>query len=180
MYDQQARSFIRPESFRNIIFGPHGSMTDHALTTDVTLERLQTISESSQPTLLREQSLSPEPIEGQPFLDFQPGHVNQDSDEYSPSSPTASGPSGDSRSAPITKANRTRTGGQKYKAVSPASSKPKPVEGNVSGQWARQGTTVTTNTENSEAFQETAIWDQKTILALGMCHGPFRRMLYSS
>lgn len=152
-------------------------MTDSALTANVPLEKLQTIGESSQSSLLRERSLSPEPIEGQPFLDFQSGHPNQDSEENSPSSPTASGPSGDFRSVPITKSNRTRTGGQKHKSAPPTSSKHKLVEGSVSGQRAkRQSTTLTTNTENSEAFHETAVWDQKTILALGMCHWSFLRI----
>ena len=143
-------------------------MTDSAFTADVPLERLQTIGENSQPSLLREQSLSPEPIEGQSVWDFQSGHPNQDLEENSPTSPTLSRTGSDIRSIIIAKSNRTRTGAQKHKSAPPASSKNKPVEGSVPGQRAKRQ-----STEDSEAFQETEVWDQKTILALGMCHWAF-------
>lgn len=146
-------------------------MTDSALFADIPLQKLQTIGESSQPRLLREQSHSPEPIEGLSFVDFQAGHTNQDSEENSPNSPTASGLPGDVRFVPETKSRRTRVGGHKQKSVPSASGKNKLYEGSVSSQRAkRQSTSFTTNTEDSEAFHETAVWDEKTILALGMCH----------
>lgn len=174
MGDQQACSFIRPESFQYTALGPHGSMTESALKTDIPLERLQTIGESSSSSLPGEQCLSPEPIGSQPLGDFQSGQPNQDPEENSPTSPTVSRTSSDIRSAPTAKSNGTRTGGQKHKSAPPASSKIKHVEGSIPGQRVkRRSTTLTTNTDFSEAFHETAVWDQKTILALGMCRWPF-------
>lgn len=145
-------------------------MTESALNTNIPLERLQTIGESSQPSLPNEQSLSPEPIEGQHFVDFQFGQPNQDSEENSPTSPTTSRASSDIKSVPTGKSNRTRTGGQKHKPGPPASSKIKVIEGSLPGQRVkRRSTTFTNNTDFSEAFHETAVWDQKTVLTLGMC-----------
>lgn len=154
-------------------------MTDSALNAHTPLERLQTIGESSQPSLPNEQSLPPEPIEGQPFVDFHFDQPGQDSEENSPTSPTASRASSDIRTAPTAKSNRRRTGGQKHNPGLPASSKIKLGEGSVLGQRVkRQSTTLTTNTEFSEAFHETAVWDQKTVLALGTCQPAFLLTTY--
>jgi len=163
-----------------MIFIPHspasGEMTDPLITaasiddpSASTIEGLRAISENSQRSLIQERSASLEPLEGHSHIDFQPEQVKQDPGQGPPS---ASEPCEDFRPTQIMEAKRSRVGDHNVKRVPPIADKGKHVEDNVPGHPPRRRSTadtaITTRTQDSETFAETAIWDQKTILALGI------------
>ena len=134
------------------------------------LQALRTISEDSQPGILQVQSASPESIEGYPQFFPQGTQSRQDSEQSSTSSPTASGPSEGIGSTSGTKRNKKRTGRQNLKSSPPVAGKSKYVESSVSGRVReQQSNSSAIDRENSETFMETAIWDRKTILSIGLC-----------
>ena len=151
---------------------------DQSLTNvDTNLGGLRSISETSHPTLLREQSASPEPIEEGRSVYFDIKHVRQrqDSKESPSSSPTTSGPADGREPSSSNKANRSKT--QRSSGVPPSTTRNKNAEAHVSSQsQRRQSTTTTQNTQNtqssgySEPFEESEVWDQKAILSLGKSH----------
>ena len=141
---------------------------------DTNLGGLSSISESSHPSLLREQSASPEPIEeGRTvYFDVERVRRGQDSKDSSSSSPTTSGPSDDREPSSLNKANRSKT--QRSSGVPPIAIRNKNAEALVSSQiQRRQSTTTTQNTQSSEysePLEESEVWDKKAILSLGESH----------
>lgn len=138
---------------------------------DTNLGGLSAISESSHPSLLREQSASPEPIEEGRTVYFDVEHVRrgQDSKDSPSNSPATSGPSDDREPSSLNKANRTKT--QRSSGVPPIASRNKNAEAHGSSQsQRRQSTTTTQNTQSSgysEELEESEVWDKKAILSLG-------------
>ena len=153
MTDQTAPSASNDETLTNI---------------STSVDGLGAISEHS---LLREQSTSPEPIqEDIAYFDFQDGRQQQpqSSRQSSTNQPLAEGSAEEKEPNPSNKANRARTYDKKIKSVPPISNKNKLVENQIFGGIPRRHSTNLT--QNSESFAETAVWDQKTILSLGMSH----------
>lgn len=138
---------------------------------DTNLGGLSSISENSHPSLLREQSASPEPIEEGRNVYFDLEHLRrrQDSKESPSNSPTTTGPLDERESSSLNKANRSKT--QRSSGVPPSAIRNKHAEAHVSSQsQRRQSTTTTQNTQssgNSEPFEDSEVWDQKAILSLG-------------
>lgn len=154
-------------------------MTEPATASAPIKETLANISTStdglgaiSENSLLREQSASPEPIqEGTAYFDFQDGRYQrpQSPRQSSINQPlVADGSAEGSEPNSLNKANRTRTYDKRSKSVPPISGKTKLVESQIAGQVPRRHSTNLT--QNSESFAETAVWDQKAILSLGMSH----------
>ena len=145
---------------------------DQALTNvDTNLGGLSSISENSHPSLLREQSASPEPIEEgrSVYFDLENVRQRQDSKESPSNSPTTSGPADGREPSSFNKANRPKT--QRSSGAPPSAIRNKNAEAHVSSQsQRRQSTTTTQNTQSSEysePFEESEVWDQKAILSLG-------------
>ena len=145
---------------------------DQSLTNvDTNLGGLRSISESSHPGLLREQSASPEPIEeGRTvYFDVERVRRGQDSKDSPSSSPTTSGLSDDREPSLLNKANRSKT--QRSSGVPPIASRNKNAEAHVSSHsQRRQSTNATQNTQSSEyseALEDSEVWDKKAILSLG-------------
>ena len=145
---------------------------DHSLTNvDTNLGGLSAISENSHPSLLREQSASPEPIEEGRTFPFNLEHVRRgrDSKDSPSSSPTTSGPSDDREPSLLNKSNRSKT--QRSSGVPPIANRNKNAEAHGSNQsQRRQSTNTTQNTQSSEysePLEESDVWDKKAILSLG-------------
>ena len=148
---------------------------DQSLTNvDTNLGGLSSISENSRPSLLREQSASPEPIEEgrSVYSDLEHVRQRQDSKESPSNSPTTSGPADGRELSSFSKANRPKT--QRSSGAPPSATRNKNAEAPVSSQsQRRQSTTTTQNTQSSgysEPFEESEVWDQKAILSLGKSH----------
>ena len=143
---------------------------DQSLTNvDTDLGGLRSISESSHPGLLREQSASPEPIEEGQTVYLERVRRGQDSKDSPSSSPTTNGPSDDREPSLLNKANRSKT--QRSSGVPPIASRNKNAEAHVSSHsQRRQSTNATQNTQSSdysEALEDSEVWDKKAILSLG-------------
>ena len=147
------------------------SNNDQPLTNNnIDLGALSSISENSRPSLLREQTASPEPIEEGRTATVEFEHVQrrQDSEESIPNSPTSSGPSEEREPRLINQSSRSKT--QKFTSGPPLA-RDRFYQGPSSNHSPRRRSTTTTrntqNSENSESFAETEVWDQKAILSLG-------------
>ena len=145
---------------------------DQSLTNvDTNLGGLSAISENSRPSLLREQSASPEPIEEGRSVYFDLEHVRQrqDSKESPSNSPTISGPADGRELSSFSKADRSKN--QRSSGAPPSTTRNKNAEAPVSSQsQRRQSTTTTQNTQSSgcsEPFEKSEVWDRKAILSLG-------------
>ena len=146
---------------------------DQALTNvDTNLGGLSSISENSHPSLLREQSASPEPIEEgrSVYFDLENVRQRQDSKESPSNSPTTSGPADGREASSFNKANRPKT--QRSSGAPPNAIRNRNAEAHVSSQSQRRQSTTqnTQSSEYSEPFEESEVWDQKAILSLGTSH----------
>ena len=116
--------------------------------------------EATHPTFFRERSASPEPM-GEPSCIEAPNSGTQQD------SRTNSGLSGGSSDDAALRGlkKKTSTGDSRLKWGPQVFNKGKQAEHRHGGQLPEREST--TNTQKSESFAETAVWDQKAILALG-------------
>ena len=137
------------------------SEAEHATTLDASIHELESIDEDSH---IRAPSASPE--ENSNRIDYFDFGGQQKPPKRSPTYPfVPPGPSEQLRS--LSRISNRYLKSQKRKSVPSTSKRTVYTEPNLPGSnGIRHSSTI--NTNNSASFEDTAVWDQKAILSLGM------------